>query len=228
VLAIMDSIEITLRRTAAASALAARRLAREDASTLTVIGCGDQARAQAEALAQVRAFKRGLAFDLDRAKAAAFAAEMRGKLGFPFELSPSLREAARAGDVIVTCTTAQTPFLGEEDVSPGAFIAAVGADNPGKNEIAPALMAQATVIADVLEQCLVMGDLHHAMKAGAMTPADVAADLGEIVIGAKPGRRRADEIIVFDSTGAAIQDAASAAVVYARAQQAGRGVSIKL
>jgi ornithine cyclodeaminase/alanine dehydrogenase-like protein (mu-crystallin family) len=197
-LAIMDSIEITLRRTAAASALAARRLARRGAVTLAVIGCGAQARAQAEALAGVLALKRGLAFDADGAKARRFAREMHGAM--PYEAVDTLRAATRAADVIVTCTTAKAPILDTGDVSPGAFIAAVGADNSDKSEVAPALMAKAAVIADVLAQCLVMGDLHHAVKAGVMTAGDVRAELADVVTATKPGRLSEDEIIIFDST----------------------------
>lgn len=221
--AIVDSIEITLRRTAAASALAARLLARPDSRTLSVCGCGDQARAQAVAMAGVLAFERGLAWDIDAEKAAAYAAEMTRTLGVPFEAVPDLRQASRAGDAIVTCTTARAPFLDVADVSPGAFIAAVGADSPDKSEIAPALMAKAKVVVDVLDQCLAMGDLRHAVQAGAMSADKVHADLGEIVLGAKPGRADPNEIIVFDSTGTAIQDVASVALVYERAVQAGVG-----
>ena len=226
VLAIMDSIELTLRRTAAASALAAKHLARRGAETLAIVGCGAQARAQAEALVDVAAFKRGLAFDSDPAKATAFALEMRDVL--PFSVAPSLREATLSADVIVTCSTARAPFLDAGDVSPGAFIAAVGADNPEKSEIAPALMARAAVVTDVLAQCLVMGDLRHAVEAGAMTADGVRAELGDLVVGAKRGRLRDDEIVIFDSTGTAIQDVASAAVVYARACERGVGTMVEL
>lgn len=226
VLAIMDSIEITLRRTAAASALAAKHLARRGAETLAIVGCGAQARAQAEALADVMALERGVAFDIDAEKARAFATEMQGVL--PFDAATSLRDATRAADVIVTCTTARTPILDAGDVSPGAFIAAVGADNPEKSEIAPALMARAAVVTDVLAQCLVMGDLRHAVEAGAMTADGVRAELGDLVVGAKRGRLRDDEIVIFDSTGTAIQDVASAAVVYARACERGVGTMVEL
>ncbi|MEQ1708444.1 MAG: ornithine cyclodeaminase family protein [Terricaulis sp.] len=228
VLAILDSIEITLRRTAAASALAARHLARSDAKTLAIFGCGAQARAQAEALAEITPFERALVWDLDATKAKQFAHDMGDALGFAFEVAPNARSAARAADVIVTCTTARTPFLAEADVPPGAFIAAVGADHPQKSEIAPALMAKAVVVVDNLDQCLHMGDLHHAVEAGAMRPGDVHAALADIVTGARPGRSRRDAITIFDSTGTAIQDVASAALVYERAQERGAGLPFTL
>ena len=103
-------------------------------------------------------------------------------------------------------------------------MAAVGADNPAKNELTPGLMAGATVVVDVLEQALFMGDLHHAIAAGVMTAADVHAELGRLVTGEKPGRRTADEITIFDSTGTGIQDVAAASRAYELAR--GRGIGL--
>jgi alanine dehydrogenase len=226
VLAIMDSIEITLRRTAAASALAAKHLARRNAKTLAIVGCGAQARAQVEALIDVLPLKRAIAFDADAATAQSFTSNMSSAI--PVEVASSLREATLGADVIVTCTTARAPLLGMDDVSPGAFIAAVGADSPAKSEIAPALMAKAAVVADVLAQCLVLGDLHHAVNAGAMTADQVRAELGDLVAGTKLGRAHDDEIVIFDSTGTAIQDVASAAAVYERALERGIGAQVEL
>ena len=223
VLALMDSIEITLRRTAAASALAAKHLARVDASILAICGCGDQSYAHARALADVVAISKCIVWDADADKAAVFAERAGDMIGAPIAVATSVGEATRSADIVVTCTTVRAPFLTEADVKPGAFIAAVGADSPDKSELAPSLMKKAKVVVDVLDQCLVMGDLHHAVKAGAMTSGDVYADLGAILLGEKPGRTRADDIIVFDSTGAAFQDVASAAAVYARARNGGVG-----
>jgi len=225
-LAVMDSIEITLRRTAAATALAAQFLARPESATVTLCGCGAQGRVQLEALAQILPLRRGFVWDSDRDRANAFAREMSKALGLDLEATIMLRKAARASDVVVTCTTAHSPFLGLSDVAPGVFVAAVGADNPDKSEIEPALMAAATVVVDALDQCAVMGDLHHAIKAGLMTAKDVHADLGKLVAGRRPGRARPDEIIVFDSTGTAIQDAASAALVHERAVAHDIGIAV--
>lgn len=212
-LAIMDSIELTIMRTAAATALAARFLAREDARTLMICGCGAQARAQAAAVADVRRFERGFAWDADPGRARAFAADITRDLGFPFGVSHLLGDAAQASDVIITCTTAREPFLDETEVKPGAFVAAVGADSPSKCEIAPSLMAKVSVFADVTNQALTMGDSLHA----ALSPSDICGELADLVSGRVEGRRSNDEIIVFDSTGTAIEDVASAAIVYERA-----------
>jgi len=107
-------------------------------------------------------------------------------------------------------------------------VAAVGADNEHKQEIEPALLAHSTVVVDVLNQAVTIGEVHHAIDAGAMTRDQVHAELGEIVAGKKPGRRSGEEIIVFDSTGTALQDVAAAAVVYERALAAGEGVQVPL
>ena len=223
-LALLDSAEITLQRTGAATAVAARYLAREDATTAAICGCGAQGRIQLTALRHVLDLRTAFAWDADREAARAFARRMAAETGIAVEAVDELGEATRASDAIVTCTTAREPFLGLEHVRPGTFVAAVGADNPAKSELEPELMAGATVVVDVLEQALSMGDLHHAVAAGVMTAADVHAELGRLVSGEKPGRGSADEITIFDSTGTGIQDAAAAARAYELARDRGVGL----
>jgi ornithine cyclodeaminase/alanine dehydrogenase-like protein (mu-crystallin family) len=225
-LAIMDSIEVTLRRTAAASALAAHYLARRDAATLTLCGCGEQARAQLAALNDEFPLRRVYVWDVDACAAAAFADEMSTQLGLEVRCAEDCAAAAKASDLIVTCTTSRTPFLHEADVRPGTFIAAVGADSPDKSELAPGLMARAKVVVDLLEQGLSMGDLHHAVAAGVMSASDVHATLDELAVSKKPGRVDNDEITVFDSTGTAIQDTAAAVRIYERAKAMRRGLPV--
>jgi ornithine cyclodeaminase/alanine dehydrogenase-like protein (mu-crystallin family) len=227
-LAVMDSIEITLRRTAAASALAAKFLARRNADCIAICGCGEQGRAQLAALVQVLPLKRAVVWDIDPDKARHLASDTHELFGLDASAVSAVGDATLQAGVIVTATSARTAFLTSDCVSPGAFIAAVGADNPQKSEIAPELLASATVIADSRAQCAVMGDLHHAIEAGILTPADVHADLGELVVGRKPGRNNAEETFVFDSTGVGVQDAASAAWVYRRAMAAHAGSMISL
>ncbi len=227
-LAILDTIEITLRRTAAASALAADLLARKDAKTLLICGCGVQGRAHAEALAPVRDFKRAYVHDIEHEKASKLAAELTTGLGISFNAIRDLCEAAALCDVIATTTPSNTPCLLPAHVGAGVFIAAVGADNPAKNEIAPDLMRQSAVITDVTRQCEIMGDLRAAIGAKAMTRDDVRAELCEIAVGKKAGRMADDEIIIFDSTGAAFQDLAAAAMIYERALKTGVGARLAL
>jgi len=227
-LAVMDSIEITARRTAAATALAARLLARPDATTATVCGCGTQGRVQLRALCRVLPLRRVYAFDVEAAKAAAFAHELSSDLGLDARAVDDLARAAPESQVVVTCTPSRKAFLLPEHVTPGAFVAAVGADSPEKQELDPRLLASNTVIVDLLDSCAALGELHHALAAGLMTREDVHAELAEVVVGRKTGRRAAEEIVVFDSTGTALQDVAAAAVVFEKAVASGRGLVLPL
>ena len=216
-LAVMDSMSITALRTAAASAVAAKYLARELCDTALIVGCGAQAPAQLRALCLVRRPRRVLACDQDAGKAAAFAAALGAELALPVTPVAGLAEAVAASDIVITCTTARQFLIARDMVKPGTFIAAVGADNEHKQEIDPQLLAHCTVVVDLLEQCSAIGDLHHAIDAGLMARGDVHAQLGDVVAGAKRGRAHDGEIIVFDSTGTALQDVAAAAAVYRRA-----------
>lgn len=226
-LALIDSIEVTIKRTGAATAVAARYLARPDSRTATICGSGAQARVQLEALRHGLDIRRVFAFDSDPKVAETFAHEVAAQ-GLDAEVPKTLRTATLESDVIVTCTTAPTPYLGVADVRPGTFIAAIGADNPEKSEIEPALMARTRVVTDVTALCAVMGDLHHAIKAGTMGQADVHAELGELVGGRQPGRTSTDEITLFDGCGVGIQDVAAAGRAYELARERNCGVRIGL
>lgn len=226
VLAVMDSMELTALRTAAATAVAARVLARADATVAAVIGCGVQGRHQLRALAAVLPLRRVAAFDLHPERARTFCGEMAAELGIEVVARPDPGSAARGAGVVVTCTTARDFVLGPEDVGAGTFVAGVGVDSEAKRELHPALLAGARVVTDLRDQCARIGDLHHALEAGALTLADVHADLGEVVAGLRPGRIDDDEITVFDSTGIALQDAAAAAAVYEAAAGAGSARSL--
>lgn len=223
-LAVMDSIEITTLRTGAATAVAAKYLARPDSKVVTICGCGNQGRIQLRAVCRILSVQHVYAFDVNRAEADRFAAELSQELSIKVEAVQDLKAAVAKSDVCVTCTPARKFFLHKSYVQPGTFIAGVGADNEDKQELDPQLLLAGKVVADVVEQCIHIGDLHHAVSAGLMTPADVYAELGEVVAGKKLGRTSPDEITVFDSTGTALQDVAAAAVVYEQAKKLGRGV----
>jgi alanine dehydrogenase len=216
-LAVLDSIAITALRTAAATAVAAKYLAPERGEAALICGCGAQAPAQLRALLRVRTPARLYAYDQDGARAAALAAALSEELAIAITPVTDLGQAAAVSDIVVTCTTASRYFLTREMVRAGAFVAAVGADNENKQEIDPRLLAHATVVTDLTEQACAIGDLHHAIAAGVMSRDAVHAELGEILIGSKRARARADEIIVFDSTGTGLQDVAAAVAAYRRA-----------
>jgi len=221
-LAILDSTLITTLRTAAATAVAAKHLAREDSRTMTIIGCGLQGRAHAEALLRVREITKVFAFDTDPAAVAGFAQH----LGIEVVRTESIENAIAESDIVITCTPARSPILGIEHRHDGLFIGAIGADNPEKNELAPTLLAQSRVVPDILDQAAIMGDLHHAIAAGAMTRDDIHGQLADILCGRIPGRRNDDEVFIFDSTGTALQDVATASIALRRAIERNVGVEI--
>jgi len=222
-LAVMDSIEITILRTGAATAVAAKYLARRDSKVATICGCGNQGRVQLRALMKILPLQHVFAFDVDGSQMKKFAAGLSRELNVEIEPVSDLASAVRKSDVCVTCTPAGKFFIHEDHVLPGTFVAAVGADNEEKQEIDPRLLASGKVVADISGQCAEIGDLHHAIAGGLMNLNDVYAELGEIVAGRKPGRISPEEVIVFDSTGTALQDVAAAAVVYERALKQGAG-----
>jgi len=226
-LTVMDSIEITILRTGAATAVAAKHLARPDSKVATICGCGNQGRIQLRALLHVLPLEHVHAFDIDESVAREFASEFTTKLGIAVQTVKEPDAAARKSDVCVTCTPAKKYFLDSDCIAPGTFVAAVGADNEEKQELAPELLAANKIVTDVLKQCAEIGDLHHAIAKGLMTPGDVHAELGEVVAGKKAGRTSEEEITIFDSTGTALQDVAAAALVYERAMESGRGVRFR-
>ena len=224
-LAVMDSIEITAIRTAAATAVAAKYLARPDARVVTVCGCGTQGRAHLRALVRRRRPEEVLLYDVDRGAAEQLARELGRELDLLIRVVESVDDAIRRSDICVTCTPSRVPFVHAGLVRPGTFVAGVGADDESKHELSPELLAGALVVTDVTAQCAVMGDLHHALETGQVSLPDVHAELGEIVAGLKPGRTRPDQITLFDSTGMALQDVAAAALVYRRCRDGGQAAS---
>jgi ornithine cyclodeaminase/alanine dehydrogenase len=225
-LALMDSIEITIQRTGAATALAAKYLARPDSKVATICGCGNQGRISLRALARVLPVEKIFAYDSDDAQAQRFASELALELQIEVEAVHELEQAVGHSDICITCTPSKQPFLKREYVQPGTFVAAVGADSPEKQELDTALMAQHKIVVDILEQCEKIGELHHALDAGLITKEAVHAELGEVIAGITPGRTSPEEIIIFDSTGMALQDVVLAAAVYQKAVRLRKGTTI--
>lgn len=226
-LAVMDSIEVTIQRTAAATTLAARHLARADSRVATICGAGVQGRIQARAIAAAVPLQRLHVWDARPDAARKLAAELGATLAIDAVAADSL-SPVQESDVVVTCTSARTPFLSPDLVRPGTFIAAVGADSPDKHEIDPALYAKSVVVVDSLEQAAEIGDLHHALDAGAVAHGHVHATLAELIVGARAGRTDPRAVTLFDSTGMGLQDVAAAAAIYRRAIAAGAGTRLSL
>ena len=216
-LALLDSIDITIKRTASATAVAAKFLARKTSSIVTICGCGAQGAAQLRALNLIFPFTKVYVFDVDANVSSELARRLSEELRIEIEPTHNLSNAIQQSEIVVTCTTATEFFVHKENVAPGTFIAAVGADDAHKQEIDPTLMASAKVVVDSLDQCCAIGDTHHPIAKRLMSREDVYAELSEVVAGQKPGRLNDDEIIIFDSTGVAIEDAVAAAAVYEKA-----------
>jgi alanine dehydrogenase len=227
-LAMMDSASVTALRTGAATAVAAKHLARADSRAATVVGCGAQGEIQLAAIAAVLPLERAWVLDTDQARAEGLAARARADLGLRVSVATDLRAALRGSDVCVTCTPSRRPLVFRGDVTAGTFVAAVGADSQGKQELEPALLASSTLVVDVLTQCAEIGELQHALAAGLMTRTDVHAELTDVVTGRRPGRTRDDEITIFDSSGTALQDVAAAVAVYDHALARGCGTEVAL
>lgn len=226
-LALMDSIEITINRTGAATTLAARHLARRDSRVATICGAGVQGRIQARAIAATVKLDTIHIWDTRSDATEKLASDLSRELKIDVRPSADLT-VAQQSDIIVTATSSKTAFLTPELVRPGTFIAAVGADNSDKSEITPALYARSQAVVDSLEQCVEIGDLHHALQAKAVTSAQVHATLAELVAGRKAGRSTDEAITLFDSSGLGLQDVASAAAIYRRALQRGVGHRLAL
>jgi alanine dehydrogenase len=225
-LAVMESGYITRVRTGAATAVAAKFLARADSKTATICGAGAQGEIQLRALTRVLPIER--AFVWNRTPRPEFANRLARDLNLDVQLALDLPSATQVSDVIVTCTPARHWYLAREYVRAGTFIAAVGADSPEKQELEPALMAASVVVCDLVEQAVKVGDVHHAIDTNLMRQDTIRGSLGAVIGGRVHGRVNLDDVIVFDSTGTAIQDATAAALVYERVCAEGRGEDFAL
>jgi len=225
-LALMDSIEITIIRTGAATAVAAKYLAPVDAKTITICGCGNQGRISLKALMKVISFEKVYAFDIDESQVQKFNKEFDKELEVIPIKANELARALRQSQVCVTCTPSRQPFIRTEDIMPGTFIAAVGADSEEKQELCSDLLASNKIVVDLVEQASCIGELHHAIGQGKVTLEKVHAELGAIVAGKKAGRESKEEVIIFDSTGIALQDVAAAAIVFEKALAGRIGMNI--
>jgi ornithine cyclodeaminase/alanine dehydrogenase len=222
--AVMDGGYLTAVRTGAVSGVATRYLARPDATVVTIFGAGVQARKQLEAICAVRAITTALIIDVLPEAASRFADEMATALGITVIATSDVQAAVKAADILVTATSAHEPILDGSWLPPGVHINAIGSHAPAMRELDTVTMQRAKIIADQTAACLAeAGDLLIPIQAGDLDPNPIYADLGEIITDARPGREGADEITLFKSVGLAIQDVATAALVYRQALAKGVG-----
>ncbi|WP_324699103.1 ornithine cyclodeaminase family protein [Novosphingobium sp. RL4] len=196
---VIEAGQVNAWRTAAVNAVAAEALAREDAGVLALFGAGHQALHECLALAGVRPIRKILVVARDDAKGAAFAARL-GEHGLRAELSGA-REACEAADIVVTATPARAPLFDAEWIGPGTHVVSMGSDAAGKQELPPSLFARARLFCDLPAQAVTIGEFQHYRG----DRARIAA-IGDVLSGRAPGRRSAEEITVFDSSGISLQD----------------------
>lgn len=223
-LAIMDGTELTMKRTGAAAAVATDYLAREDASSLGIVGAGVQSYTQLEAIAAVRPIEEVVVSDLDEARLERFVETFED--AFDIQSGP-IPEAGHC-DVLSTVTPVEDPIIGIDDVGEHTHVNAIGADAAGKHELSDDLLESATVVIDDHEQCTHSGEINVPYAAGVLTDADIHAEIGEIITDAVSGRTEETGVTVFDSTGLAIQDVAAAHVVYENARDRDDGYEFSM
>jgi ornithine cyclodeaminase len=215
-LALIDGEALTLRRTAAASALASLFLSRPESRTLLAVGPGRLAPHMVAAHCAVRPIERVLVWGRDRARANAVARDLRAQ-GLPAEPCAELKAGLAAADIVTCATTARAPVVRGALVKPGTHVDLVGAFTPEMRESDDELIAKAAVFVDTFAGALrEAGDLVHAIDGGAIVRADVQAELADLCTGQHAGRSSPDEITVFKSVGTALEDLCAARLVYAR------------
>jgi ornithine cyclodeaminase/alanine dehydrogenase-like protein (mu-crystallin family) len=212
---LQDNGFLTELRTGGAGALAVRHLAPNRPLKTAVLGAGSQARYQLRAMARVRKIRELRVWSPVPEEVVAYEEEMATELGVPVSGWDSVEEAVQGADLVVTVTPAREPILALDWLLEGATVVAVGSDGPEKQELAPEILGSAgKVVVDSRAQCLRLGETHHAVSAGVLTPEGIHGELGEVLLGTRPGRE-GDELIVCDLTGVGAQDAAMAGVVWA-------------
>ncbi|TGR15151.1 ectoine utilization protein EutC [Mesorhizobium sp. M4B.F.Ca.ET.190.01.1.1] len=221
---LLDNGYLTDVRTAAAGAVAARHLARQNASVATVLGAGVQARMQIEALALVRPIGEVRIWARDIAKAERVAQDLSTRLRISARAYGDPVHAIAGADVVITTTSSAEPVLRAEWLTSGQHVTAMGSDAEHKNEIDPVAIGQAGLyVADSIKQTRQLGELRHALTAGTVAPDQEFTELGQIISGQRPGRQSADQITIADLTGTGIQDTAIAALAVARARSSALG-----
>lgn len=227
--AVIAGNHLTGIRTGAATGVAAKYLAREDADVLGMFGIGVQARNQLEAVMAVRPVRLVKVLSRDHAKAEAFADWAGSRYGVSVRAAQNAREVIAGSSLVVAATTSREPLFPGEWLEAGTHLSGVGANTPSKSELDPTCFTRAKVVVDFKEQALQeAGDLRNAIATGAITAEDIQAELGEIVSGTKPGRASTEELTLFKSVGIAIEDVATAAFAYEQASERGIGTKIEL
>ncbi|HEX4683818.1 MAG TPA: ornithine cyclodeaminase family protein [Gemmatimonadaceae bacterium] len=227
--AIMDATSVTTIRTAAVSGVATEVLARDDATSLAILGAGVQGHSHLEAMCAVRPLKTLRVWSRSSEHAERLADVARDRFGLQATVTRTAEEAVRRSDIVCTTTSATEPILLGEWLSPGTHVNAVGASQPHAREIDTRAVVRSRLYADRRESALKEpGDILIPLQDGEITPDHIVGEVGEVLIGRAPARAGRDEITLFKSLGLAIEDLASASHVFAEAKRQNAGVEVAL
>lgn len=225
---LLDNGYLTDIRTAAAGAICAKYLSRENIETVGVIGSGSQAKYQLQALKLVRNFKRVLVYSRSRERSEAYAREMENQLGIEINVTNTAEEVVRNSDTVITTTPSKEPIVKAEWLHPGLHITAMGSDAENKQELeSKVLTAADKIICDTIKQCARLGELHHALCEGMIENQSTIIELGQLTAKQKIGRENDQEITVCDLTGTGVQDTAIALFAYHELVKRNMGLSVE-
>lgn len=224
---VMDGSLLTGLRTGAAGAVSVKALARRNAKTITSIGTGNQARMQIRAIREVMTIATIHAWDHHPQSLAKYKSDIEREFGIPVVMARSKQDAVEQADILVTTTRGKGSLVEAAWVRPGTHIVAIGTDTYGKQELEPEVFRNAKVIVDSIPQCVEKGETWHPLNKNIIRQDDIHAEIGEILLGKKPGRETDDEVTIFDSTGMAIQDNTTAHRIYRNAVASNTGASFE-
>lgn len=224
---VMDGSLITGLRTGAAGAVSVKALARKDAKVVTSIGTGNQARMQIRAINEVMRIEAIHAWDNHPETLRKFKADIESEFDIPVTMAASKQAAVERADVLVTTTRGKGSLVEAGWVKPGTHIVAIGTDAQGKQELDPEIFRHAKIVNDSMLQCTSKGETWHPLQRQIIARDDIHGEIGEILLGRKPGRENDSEITIFDSTGMAIQDNTTATKIYRNALEGGVGTYFK-
>jgi len=225
-IAIMDGTHLTDMRTGAAGGVAVKYLARKNSKVVGFVGAGNQAKTQLLAINEVMDIEEIKATSISEKSTLAFKEKMEKRISCEITVKRSIREVCSC-DILVTTTPSREPIVMNEWISEGTHINAIGADAPGKEELDPAILKRAKVVVDDIPQASHSGEVNVPLSKKLIMVKDICCELGEVIAGKKKARVKDSDITVFDSTGLAIQDVATADMVYRKALEKKMGVMLE-
>lgn len=214
---IMDGSLITGLRTGASGAVSVKALARKNAKTIASIGTGNQARMQIRAINEVMKIEEIHAWSRTPDTLSKYKTDIEHEFGIPVIIANSKEKAIEQADILITATRGNGSLVEANWVKPGTHIVAIGTDQRGKQELDPEIFRNAKIVVDSIAQCTEKGETWHPLNKNIITKDDIHGEIGEILMGKKPGRESDKEVTIFDSTGMAIQDNTTASKIYQNA-----------